>query len=208
MTRTVPLDEQIIAVLRGVCTSEQAAAVLADAQRELSDLTQRADAADVASLSPLATAAQAKALRAEASDHRFDADRMEASCSALEARLADLKDAERQAAREAEERDILRERDELAADIAREYPKLVATITALAKRGIENDQRIERAMMRGTLPAEIIGRGLPGHYVQNSPVLRLHDIKIQMPGSSWMAFGSDISGWNWRGLELADQGEA
>jgi hypothetical protein len=208
MDKTIPLDEQIVAVLRQACTSDQAAAVLADARRELADLIKRADAADVASLNPLATGAEARKLRNEANDHRFEADRMEASVSALDARLSELRSAEVRAQRQAEERDIIAERDELAADIAREYPKIVATLTALAKRGVENDQRIANASLRNVLPAELVARGLTGHYVNHSPVLRLHQIKIQMPDAAWLAFGESIDGWDWRGLSLAETAEA
>jgi len=207
MTTTIPLDEQIVASLTEVWPSGQVAAVLASARRELSDLTRRADAADVASLSPLATAIEAKKLRDEAGNHRFDADRMEASVSALEARLAEMKGAENQARRDAERRDALKARDELAADIAREYPRLVATITTLAKRVTENDALLARAGVNASAQsAELIGRGLTGWYVQGTPVHRLQDVKIQMPNSGHYAIDTSAAGspTRWLGLDLVE----
>lgn len=208
MSQPIPLDEQIVASLTEIWPSNQVAAVLSSARRALSDLTRRADAADVDSLSPLATAVEAKRLRDEAGNHRFDADRMEASVSALEARVAEMQSAEKRARREAAMADALKERDELAADIAREYPNLVLQVTQLAKRIVENDARLEQAGLKPhEQSAELKGRGLPGWYVQHSPVHRIQDIKMQMPASPW--FGIDTTSievaFRWRGLELAQE---
>jgi hypothetical protein len=207
MTKSIPLDEQIVASLTEVWPSEQVAAVLASARAELSDLTRRADAADVASLNPLATAAEAKKLRTEGGNHRFDADRMEASVSALEARVTQMEAREQRARREARQAEALKERDELAAVIAREYPRLVATITVLAKRVTENDARLDQAGLRPSeYSAELIGRRLTGWRVQDTPVHRIQDIKIQMPNGPH--FSIDTTGigipFRWFGLELAE----
>ena len=200
MPKTIPLDEQIVATLTGICTSEQAAAVLADAENVLRDLTKQADAADVASLSPLASSAEAKRLRTEASDHRFEADRMEASVSALSARIADLKDAEREVREEAQRVATEKKRDELAADIAATYPRIVADLTALVKR-------IEDAGSIGA-SAEAIGRGVPANfYIGSSPVMRIGDIIFPMPNSDRLAIDRRIGGTVWYGLET-DAAEA
>lgn len=121
MGKVVPLDEQIVATLTQSCTSSAAAVVLANAEHALSELTRKANTADVASLSPLATGPQARDLRREAEDCRFDADRMEASVSALSARVADLEADERGAASAAAHAAAIAERDALAADIAEAY---------------------------------------------------------------------------------------
>jgi hypothetical protein len=207
MSKAIPLDEQIVATLTGICTSQQAASVLAEAKRTLIDLTKQADAADVSSLSPLATGAQARELRQKASDHRFEADRMEASISALEARAADLKDAEARVRREARLKEVKAVRDALAADIARDYPRIVGDLARLAKEIVENDMLCAEVGLRDS--AELIGRGLTGiGYVDNTPVRRIQDIKIQMPASGSDAYGETTDGWFWSGLELAPQDEA
>lgn len=199
MLKKIPLDEQIVAVLRGTCTSEQAALVLADAERELSDLTQRADAADVASLSPLATAAEAKKLRTEASDHRFEADRMEASVAALQARVADLKDAEVEARRQADIDAVRAVRDALAADIAKEYPPIVRALTSLAKRIHDNDKECKRVGIDG---AESIGRGVPANFYMNfGPVYRIIDRAIPLPAGKRLAWEETMKGYAWFGID-------
>jgi uncharacterized protein YhaN len=205
MSKPIPLDEQIVAALTEACTSEQAAAVLSDAQALLTDLTKQADAADVASLSPLATAAKARELRQAASDHRFEADRMEASVSALEARLADLKADEAAARREAEFNRVLKIRDELAADIAKKYPAIVATMTDLVKRIVECDTLCQKVGIREG--AESIGRGCPPNfYVGTAPLLRLADTVLPMPSGQLIAWehNSFVGGWRWHGLAAAE----
>ena len=159
MAKTVPLDEQIIATLTGLCKSDQAAAVLADAEDVLRDLTGQADKADVASLNPLATAAEARTHRQKANDARFEADRMEASVAALQSRLADLKDAEAEARRDAARLEAMNVRDALAAEIAKEYPRIVATMTDLVKRIGECDELCRQSGIRDS--AEAIGRDCP-----------------------------------------------
>jgi hypothetical protein len=202
MRKTIALDDQIVTILTKPCASDKAAEVLAEAEAKLTELTERADGADTASLSPLASAAKAHELRQEASDHRFAANRMEASVSSLRERLAELKEAEAEAARAAEYDETIKERDTLAADIARDYPRVIGILTSLAKRIVENDARCAKVGIRES--AEYIGRGIPGLYVNGTPVHRIQSIRLQMPGSAWDAYDHSNGGtWNWRGLDLA-----
>lgn len=205
MPKSISLDEAIVAVLTGLCTSEQAAAVLADAEAVLRDLTSQADAADVASLDPLATSAQARKLRTEAGDHRFEADRMEASVSALSARLADLKDAERAARRQAEMDAVRARRDALAADIAEQYPDIVAKLTSLVQRIVANDTECARFSLES---AEAIGRGIPASFYSNlGPVIRIQDRAPATVDGMRLAYDHSISGWQYAGLLANSDGE-
>lgn len=204
MAKPIPLDEQIVATLTGECTSDQAANVLTLAERLMADLVKQADAADVASLNPLATSTEAHALRRSASDQRFDADRMEASVSALRARLADLKDAERRGREKAAYDAAIRVRDELAAEIATEYPAIVHRLTALAKRIVASDElcRVNRI----TETAEALGRGIPANfYDKNAPIMRITEAKLPMPQGHRLAWGANFGqpseGWFWYGLD-------
>ncbi|WP_277968202.1 hypothetical protein [Sphingomonas echinoides] len=204
MSKPIPLDEQIVAALTSACTSAAAAAVLEDAERLLTDLTKQADAADVASLSPLATSTEARTLRREAEDRRFDADRMEASVSALSARVSELEGEERSAARDAARIAAIAERDALASEIAEEYPRIVFALTSLAKRIAENDELCRLNSI--TESAEAIGRGVPTNfYVGGTCTLhRIGDMKVGMPTSGHMAWDADgTGGWRWPGLTLA-----
>lgn len=200
MTKPVPLDEQIVAALTGPCTSDQAQAVLANARAILAELTQRADKLDVDSLSPLATATEARAKRNEASDHRFEADRMEASVSALEVRVADLRDEEAAKRRDADKAAVMAVRDELAADIAEHYGPLIERLTSLAKRIYENDAECARVGIRET--AEAIGRGMPANfYSGGTPLVRIMDRAPSTVEGTRLAWDFDhMAGVRWHGL--------
>lgn len=142
MAKIIPLDERIVQVLRGICTCLEASAVLRDAEASLTELTAKADAADVASLSPLATSAQAHELRQRAGDYRFEADRMEASCSAIRARIEDLRELE--ARQQAEQRyaEARAERDALAQHITERLPGLLDELVVMIDRIAESRAQV------------------------------------------------------------------
>jgi hypothetical protein len=197
------LDERIVGILTKPCRSAEAAETRAEAEEELSRVTAEADAADIASLSPLATAADAHKLRAKAADLRFEGDRLEAQVSALSARVADLKDEERRSVEQAERDDAIAERDRLAADIAAEYPGIVRSMTELVKRIEESDQRLLRCGVHES--AEAIARGMPANFYRNlAPLIRLRDARLSLPDGTRQAW--DYNGANmervWPGLDV------
>lgn len=209
MPKTIPLDEQIVAVLTQNCTSDQAAAVLADAKHVLTDLIKRADEADIASLNPLATTTEAREIRQAASDHRFEANRMEASVTALEARVAELKNAEADAARQAKYDAAVKVRNELAADIARDYPRIVSELTMLAKRIIECDQLCKENGINESV--EVPGRGLKTGFYEGlgAPIGKIRDIHLPLPANARLAWrhNSDLTGsrYEYPGLDCLPQ---
>ena len=200
MSKPIPFDEQIVATLTTDCTSVQAAEVLDEAQKVLADLTKQADAADVASLSPLASSAEARKLRQTANDYRFEADRMEASVSALTSRLADLKDAEAANRRQADADAVRAIRDKLAADIAKDYPGIVQALATLTKRIIESDRECARVGIRET--AEAIGRGIPASFYANmAPIHRIQDRAPGMVTGNRLAWEETMAVWTFFALE-------
>lgn len=205
MAKPIPLDEQIIAALTRPCRSDEARSVLDSALTALRDLSARADEADVASLNPLAPAREAMAHRSRAGDLRFEADRLDASVSALRERVDELSDAEAAVRTEAAEAAVRATRDELAAEIARDFPNIIFQLTSLAKRITENDHDIARLHMN--IPsAEAIGRGIsPNFYEAGTPLRRIAAISCPMPQGPWPAWSDTPSGWVWRGLGLAAQ---
>jgi hypothetical protein len=176
---TTPLDERVVDALTKPATHQEVAAVRDAAEHDLAGMLAEADAADAASLSPLATRAQATELRTKANDLRFEADRLEASVSALNARILDLREAER--ANGAAERlaVVTKERDELAAEIARDFPQIVGKLTHFAKRIAEVDAQ---CMPEGLASAETIGRGIPANFYEGgSPVMRIGEMVVPLP---------------------------
>jgi hypothetical protein len=195
------LDERIVDALTKHCTSLDTAAVQREAEDELSRVTAEADAADVASLSPLATAKDAHQLRAKAADLRFEADRLNAQVAALNARFTELRDAERRSAADAERAAAIAERDKLADDIAAQYPAIVWQMTDLVKRIVESDARLARSSVRET--AESIARKCPPNFYAIGPISRLQDISLPMPCEpGWAAWQEAMDGWHWRGLTI------
>lgn len=184
MSENLPLDERIVAVLTKPCTASEAAEVYVAAEAALTEMGARADEADAASLSPLATRGNAAELRGRANELRFEADRLEASVAALSARVATLSELEKRTAESEERAAALAERDELAADIREHYPRLAAELAVLVHRIVQSDARMAAGRIYEA-SAEAIARGVPGNFAN---VGRLQDIHLPMlnsPKTAW-----------------------
>lgn len=198
------LDERIAAALTGTdaLTSTDASAVLEKAEAEFRSLERQADALDTEALSPSLTLAQAQAKRAEAGDLRFRSDRLDAACSALRIRVADLREAEERARRVAQQEAAREARDELAAEIADRYPALVRELTGLAKRIADCNAECEVAGIPAT--AEAQGRGVPANFmVSGGTLATIGSINLPLPrayGSAWGTGGSMFGGVEYPGL--------
>lgn len=155
-------------------------------------------------LSPLLAMQEAVAQRAAANDLRFESDRLDASVSALRARVADLRQAEAQAVHNAERDAALAERDELAGDIAEHYPKLVRQLTDMAARIEASDARCKAIGIAES--AEAIGRGVPSSfYIEGrGGVQRIGAASLPMPADVYPAWGCDTLGGPviYRGLDV------
>lgn len=200
------LDQAVIDVLSKPCTAAHARAVLDRAEEERGSLQTEADAADVASLSPLATRAHALELRGKANDLRFEADRLDASVSALSVRLDELEKGEARSIRRREADAATVERDALAADIAEKYPRIVKTLTQLVQRIHASDARCQAAGLRDI--AENIARGpLFGLSVLNPP-MRLQDIRLPLAkkGGYWAWDDTVHTGPRYMGLDTDAEG--
>jgi hypothetical protein len=119
-TIALALDERIAAALTATdaLTSTDTTAVLEEAEVDFRSLEREADALDTEALSPALTLAQAQAKRGEAGDLRFRSDRLDAACSALRIRVADLREGEERARQQAQQQAAREARDELAGEIA------------------------------------------------------------------------------------------
>lgn len=205
----VPLDQQAIDALSKPCSSADAAAVLALAEEALAGLNAQAAASDQASLSPLASHAKAVQLRREAGEYRFEADRMDATVTALRSRVDELTLAEKRAAFAIAEAAAIAERDELAADIARDYPRIVYELTRLVQRIVASDARCASVYVREG--AEAIGRKVPAEFADllgssfRAPMQRIQDMQLPMPhahGFAWYYPTVTTSAYSMDGLKL------
>lgn len=195
------LDQRIIAALTTATASTDVKAALDDARAAMKAAAEAAVHAELESLNPLATAADADALRREAGDKRFQSDRLEASVSALDVRFEELAEAERSARTTARHGQVLARRDELAADIADQYPLIVGQLTALAKRIEESDAELQREHLSPS--AEALGRGCPPNFYDRSggPLTRIVNMFVPMPADSRGAWeAAHDGGRRWHGL--------
>lgn len=188
MSNPATLDKRIVNALTKPLMAHEARAVLTEAEAVFADLERNADELDAKALSPLLDSAEARTIRQQAAELRFESDRLDAGVSALRARVSELEEAEAEATRQKEYDAALLERDKLAGEIAKEYPRIVRELTALVKAIAENEERCQAAGI--TDKAEAIGRGVPGNFYQvgGSPITRLRDINLPMPdgrGHPW-----------------------
>jgi hypothetical protein len=187
MSEGQPLDQRVIeALTKKPATSAEVDAVRKDAAAAYADLTAEADAADVASLSPLATFAQAGDLRQKAADLRFQGDRLEASIAALDQRISVLRGEEAAVRASAARAQRQAELDALVDEIRRTYPPIVRELTRLAKLIQESSLGSE---------AEALARGLPANfYAPDGPAMRIAEIRLPLPSSSRCAWESRFIG--------------
>lgn len=157
-----PLDRRIAKALAERVSIAEAETVHALAVADQGRLEGEADALDTAALSPALELVEAHAKRAEAADRRFHADRLDAACSALRSRIAELRDAEIAEAQASKAAHALDARDALARDIAARYPAIVRELTSLVKRISENNVLCAAAGVPAV--AEAMGRGIPASF--------------------------------------------
>jgi hypothetical protein len=185
------LDERVAKALSEPCNSAEAQAVLEAAEAEFRTLEAKADALDGEALSPLLSLPEAVAKRAAASDLRFQSDRLDASVSALRARVSELRQSEAKAERDAARDAAIEERDELAGEIAERYPVIVRELTSLAMRIEASDQRCKAVGIHES--AEAIGRSVPAgfHIPGKGNVPRIANINLPMPEDTRLAWGRE-----------------
>jgi hypothetical protein len=204
MANAPSLDERILKILKEDCAAAEAGRVRDEAERELASMTALADQADTDALDPMISAREAGDLRSKADGLRFEQDRLGAKVAALSVRVANLLDREARSASQNEQGAAIAERDKLAEDIARDYPRIVAELTSLVRRIVSNDARLQNAKAH-VLTAEMIARNLQGNFVHADGVsgaFRLKSIKLPLPDRPGLAFESTSSGWRFPGLDI------
>jgi hypothetical protein len=163
------LDVRIVAAFEQTATSEVVSALIEEVQVAAKEACESADAARTRALDPGLPPAEVAAARHEMEDGAFIKDRMEVATTRLTERLREVRHIEEDRRRRAIYDDVIAKRDELAEELAREYPVLVDRLTGLLSRVAANNERVERVNARG-LPtgaerirvAELVARNLGG----------------------------------------------
>ena len=164
MTDEITLADRIRGALTENLSSGAISAIISDAEAEAERLKASAAAAEQAQLDPLASADDIAAARATAADAEFQQKRLAVAQERLAGKLAEAQAAE-QAERDAAAYDAaLKERDALAADLSKIYPKAAQQIADLLARIAASDAAVKEAnQARGgrepILPAEHVVRG-------------------------------------------------
>lgn len=197
-----PLERRIAKALAEPISIEEAQAVQDAALAEYKRLEREADALDCEALSPALEMVQAQAKRAEAADRLFLADRLDAACSALKARIVKLREAEAADAIKARQQTAREARDELAREIAKRYPSIVRELTSLVKRIAETNALCGAAGIPAT--AEQMGRGIPeSFYVPGiGTCSTISSASLPVPAQPYLAWDSygTCGATGWRGL--------
>ncbi len=162
------LSERIKVALTETLSSADISAVIAAVETESDRIKNDAEVAEKATLDPLASAEDVAAARATAADAEFQLKRLAVASERLAAKLAEVQAAE-QSARNGELYDaVLKERDALATDLAKQYPKAAQTIADLLARIAASDAAVAEANKvrsrdrEPLMPVEIVARGTLG----------------------------------------------
>lgn len=183
-TKAAPaLADRIRSALTESLSSADIAAVIVDVEADVETLTAKAGEAERVGLDPLASAKDIAAARASAADAEFELKRLNVAAERLAARLEEAKSAEQHARDDAAYDAAIAERDALAADLSKQYPRAARTIADLLARIAASDatiSEVNKKRRKGQEPlfsAETIARGFP----QTGPHERLGQ-SISLPG--------------------------
>lgn len=167
-TQTMPLEQRIAAAFKAGRTSIDLAALIKEVETAAEAATTAADQAHTVALDPELSAGELSQARQRMHDADFARDRLRAALPKLHQRLTHLQSEEEDARRRVNYDEVKCERDRLAAELKRIYPKFAASLSVLLAKIVANDQAIGRtnqALPNGyerLMGAELVGRGLTG----------------------------------------------
>lgn len=154
------LVDKAARALRETLPSNEVATLMESLKAEMQTRGEEMAKAKESSLDPFVPAATAQGHRATASDLQFEIDRLARIESALAERLTALTEAETRARQAADYQSAMAERDQLAIDIAANYPRIVAELVSLCERIEASDTRIRGVIGPRLESAEVIARGV------------------------------------------------
>jgi len=139
------LAKRISAALSGELGAADLSVLIRDVEAELCRLRAANENATQLSLDPRASDGAANRARAECASLQFSIDRIEVAFKELRLQHVAAVGREKLTQRQALRADVLRERDELAAELQQEYPRLATAIADLLARVEANDTRVQAA---------------------------------------------------------------
>lgn len=175
MNATIKLDDRISAAFTGTPSSDEIAALLTDvsvaddkAKSLYADAKERA-------LDPATPATEVTKARKAMDDCEFASQRMSNATARLNELLATIKQGETETARQHEFDAAVAERDQLAAEMAEEWPELELKIVDLLTRVAASNARLSHANNGAIVrSAEAIARNAPADFDTNpASLLRL-----------------------------------
>jgi hypothetical protein len=180
---TTAIEKRIAAALSEDITSSDLVSLLVETEAAISEAEATAEAERAKALDLLASPNAAKA-RTAMEDAAFARDRLRTHLPRLRDRLREVQAAEYAAAWEPEYKRVEGTRDELAAELAATYPKLVAQLVHLLGRIEECDREVSR--INGSAPdgesrrlrqVEVVARALDSFSRDNPSITK----ELQLP---------------------------
>jgi hypothetical protein len=188
MTADPHLDERIAAAFADGAKSNLVVALITDTELAAASASDMAEDARNRALDPTLSGTELKDARKCMDDAAFRRDRLQAALGKLRERLAELKDQEENARRQAAYDKAKAERDELAKELADLYPVVAQKLAELFTRVAANDRDIDY-INKHTLPkgaarlleVECVARGLPGWVVNTLQIPRVINLLCLPP---------------------------
>jgi|TARA_R100000501_G_scaffold10060_3_gene19961 hypothetical protein len=179
MTNNPPIADRIAAALTMPGPAADIPPLIDEARSALQAAEKVQTAARKRALDPVSGAKEASVAREEAEAARFEVERFEQCITSLTNRHKRLSTQESEAAREAEERETLKECDALVKDLREQVPPAIDTLVKLNVRIRELNEKMKRLRFRNEEFPEPKARDLPGNmYKNNTPIMKLTDIRL------------------------------
>ncbi|MCK8457034.1 hypothetical protein [Sphingomonas faeni] len=164
-----PTDERIGAALAQGARLTDVNILIADMQAEIAEATAEAARLDAVSIAVETAEADADDAADEAAKQRRRATRMTAKLELLHARVTELEDSNRRKLAETAYAGAMQRRDDLAADIRKQWPELTASMIALFTRIQESDAECRKLGScygkPALISAEAVARGCSNIFV-------------------------------------------
>lgn len=168
------LDDRIAAAFADGVRSEHVAQLIVEAEAAATSAIAAAESARMRALDPTHSALEVSEARRETDEATFRRDRMQEAVRRLGERLREVKQQEVQHRRQIAYDRAKADRDRLAEELARVYPRAVAQLTELLQRVEASNREIESINARdlpsgsqALLVAELVARGMSG-FVRNN----------------------------------------
>lgn len=176
------LDDRMAAAVSGASPSVEIVELISEAKEAAEAAGRAYSLARMTALDPSTPREEVTSARQGMADAEFQQERLKAAQMALERRLEQARQRERDGVARAEYDAARQERDELVAELRDEYPNLARRLADLLRRVRASDRRIEAVNRTGVTwlnPCEAVARGTPAHFRDDRGFIpRLTEIRL------------------------------